>query len=207
MAELLESLIRDYGYLALLVGTFLEGETILLIAGYAAQRGLLNVELCILSAFIGSMSGDQLAFYVGRFFGSPFLAKRPRLKAKVDKALVLFERHHNIIILSFRFFYGFRNITPFALGTTKVSGLKFLLLNAIGALVWATTFGYSGYFFGKVVEKVLQDIHNAEIVLFALIGLVIVGFWARKRWKNRQENKASETTSATQNSSETKIDS
>ena len=63
----LTSLIEDYGYLALLIGTFLEGETILVLAGFAAQRGHLEIEWVIVVAFIGSFSGDQLFFYIGRF--------------------------------------------------------------------------------------------------------------------------------------------
>ena len=35
----LEPLVSTYGYPALLVGTFLEGETILVIAGFLAHRG------------------------------------------------------------------------------------------------------------------------------------------------------------------------
>jgi membrane protein DedA with SNARE-associated domain len=38
----LESILDTYGYLAVLVGTFLEGETILVLGGVAAHRGYLQ---------------------------------------------------------------------------------------------------------------------------------------------------------------------
>jgi membrane protein DedA with SNARE-associated domain len=38
----LESILDPYGYLAVLVGTFLEGETILVLGGFAAHRGYLQ---------------------------------------------------------------------------------------------------------------------------------------------------------------------
>ncbi len=63
----LESFIQTYGYLALLVGTFLEGETILVLAGFAAHLGYLNLPWVILVAFVGTLSGDQLFFYLGRW--------------------------------------------------------------------------------------------------------------------------------------------
>ena len=36
---MLQSLIEDYGYLAVFIGAFLEGETILVMAGFAAYQG------------------------------------------------------------------------------------------------------------------------------------------------------------------------
>lgn len=55
-----ESELIKYGYAALAVGTFLEGETILVIAGFLAHRGYLSMDLVILSAFLGTFFGDQL---------------------------------------------------------------------------------------------------------------------------------------------------
>ena len=39
----LTALIASYGYYALFVGTFLEGETVLIAAGFAAHRGILDL--------------------------------------------------------------------------------------------------------------------------------------------------------------------
>lgn len=54
--------IEHFGYLAILVGTLLEGETFLILGGFAAHRGYLDLSLVILSAFLGTVLGDQL-FY------------------------------------------------------------------------------------------------------------------------------------------------
>ena len=183
--EFLEELIRQYGYLALFIGTFLEGETILLIAGFMAHAGQLDLGLCILSAFAGSLSGDQAAFYIGRFKGKQFIEKRPQWKDRVVRVHKLLERFHEALILSFRFFYGLRNLTPFILGTTDISGIKFFVLNAVGALVWAVSFGYAGYFFGTMVTTVLKDVHNVEKYILVAAVVVGVGIWLYKRYKNK----------------------
>ena len=154
--ESLELLIAQYGYLALFVGTFLEGETILLLAGFLAHSGSLDLQWCIVTAFAGSLSGDQFAFYIGRLKGKAFIAKRPAWQVRVDRVHKMLERFHEVLILSFRFFYGLRNLTPFILGTTHISGLKFFLLNAVGAALWAVIFAFAGYFFGTVVASVLR---------------------------------------------------
>lgn len=187
MLEFLESVVRDYGYFALIVGTFFEGETILLVAGFLAFSGQLDLWLCILSAFGGSLAGDQTAFYVGRWKGRQFVEKRPKWKDRVARVHLMLDRFHEVLILTFRFFYGLRNLTPFILGTTEISGLKFFVLNAIGAFVWAVTFGYAGYFFGTVVTTVLKDVHRIELVLLVVAAAVGGGVWylrARKRRKS-----------------------
>lgn len=188
--EWLEQLVRQYGYLALFVGTFLEGETILLIAGFLAHSGNLDLTTCILTAFLGSLSGDQTAFYIGRLKGKAFIDKRPSWKDKVERVHKMLERFHEVLILSFRFFYGLRNLTPFILGTTDIAGLKFFALNAVGALVWAVTFGCAGYFFGTVVATVLKDVHHIEMVILVVAVVGFTGLWLyrrRKRAKRRLE--------------------
>jgi len=58
----LQSIVENYGYAAILIGTFLEGETILVLAGLAAHQGYLILTWVILAAFAGSLCGDQLFF-------------------------------------------------------------------------------------------------------------------------------------------------
>ena len=58
----LQGVIENYGYAAILIGTFLEGETILVLAGLAAHQGYLVLTWVILAAFLGSLCGDQLFF-------------------------------------------------------------------------------------------------------------------------------------------------
>lgn len=196
--EWLEQLVRQYGYLALFVGTFLEGETILLIAGFLAHTGNLDLTTCILTAFLGSLSGDQTAFYIGRFKGKAFIDKRPNWKDKVERVHKMLERFHEVLILSFRFFYGLRNLTPFILGTTEITGFKFFALNAVGAFVWAVAFGCAGYFFGTVVATVLKDVHHVEMIILVVAVVGFTGLWFyrhRKRAKRSlvvsdQENQA-----------------
>lgn len=187
MLEFLESVVRDYGYLALFIGTFLEGETILLVAGFLAFSGQLDLHMCILTAFLGSLCGDQTAFYIGRFKGKQFVESRPKWKSRVERVHQMLERFHEVLILSFRFFYGLRNLTPFILGTTDISGFKFFALNAIGAAIWAFSFGYAGYFFGTMVATVLKDVHHIEMVILivaACVGLIVWYVKHRKRKKD-----------------------
>lgn len=151
------NLLSTYGYLALFIGTFLEGETILIIAGFAAFNGHLSLPLAILVAFAGSFAGDQTAFYVGRY-NKRFLETRlKKWECRIEKVHRLLEKHQVLVLISFRFFYGFRNVTPFAVGTSNITALRFFVLNGIGAALWAVSFGVGGYYLGDVLERFLQE--------------------------------------------------
>jgi membrane protein DedA with SNARE-associated domain len=171
--ETLTELIRQYGYLAILIGTFLEGETILILGGFAAHMGYLDLPLVIASAFAGSFSGDQLYFYIGRHFGQKIIARRLSWQEGAEKVYKHLHRHQNLLILTFRFFYGFRNVTPFAVGAARISRSRFFTLNLIGAVVWAVSFGSAGFLFGEAFRAFVDNFQMYEI--YALLGLVVAG--------------------------------
>jgi membrane protein DedA with SNARE-associated domain len=158
----LEHLIESYGYLALIIGTFLEGETILVLGGVAAKLDYLKLPWVIASAFVGSLFGDQLLFFLGRYRGRWVLRKFPQWQTRADKVHRIIERHRIPIIIGFRFVYGIRTITPFALGMSRVPAIEFVALNIVSAALWATTFGSLGYLFGKGMELMLGDIRHYE---------------------------------------------
>lgn len=179
--------LTDYGYYALFIITFLEGETVLIIAGFLASTGHLALPWVILSAFLGTFAGDQTFFYLGRFKGIAFLEKRPRWHAKTDKVFDLLSRHQIKVVLGFRFIYGVRNVTPFVIGASRMHPAKFFGLNFVGALVWAIIFGYFGFYFGHLAEAMMGDIKKYEAYI---LGVLILGalilFWrsTRKPTKN-----------------------
>lgn len=175
-------LVSDYGYYALFVGTFLEGETILVIAGFLASTGHLELFWVVVSAFLGTFAGDQTFFYLGRLKGIAFLEKRPLWHSKTDKVFDLLRRHQMKVVLGFRFLYGVRNVTPFVIGASRMHPGKFFVLNFLGALVWAIVVGYLGYTFGHLAEAMMGKIQKYEMyILSALVLGGIFLFWRSNR--------------------------
>lgn len=174
----LEAFIQQYGYLAVFVGTFLEGETVLLLAGFLAHRGYLDLPGVWFAAFLGTFCGDQLFFYLGRFRGAEFIERRPAWRAKSRRVFERLHRHQDWVILGFRFVYGFRTITPLIIGASRVVPLRFLALNALGAALWAVALGTLGYLVGHSMERVLGEVKHYE--LFILVAIAAAGalFWA-----------------------------
>ncbi|MCC5763427.1 DedA family protein, partial [Klebsiella pneumoniae] len=113
---MLQQFLQDFGYFALFLGTFFEGETILVLAGFLAFRGYMQLDTVILTAFLGSYAGDQLWYFLGRRHGRRLLARKPRWQKLGDKALDHVRRHPDLWVLSFRFVYGLRTVMPVAIG-------------------------------------------------------------------------------------------
>ena len=168
----MEEFIQNYGYLAIFIGTFFEGETILVVGGILAQQGLLELPYVALAAFVGSFAGDQLFFQIGRIKGKALLDKRPSWKARAEKINDLLERYRDWIVLSFRFFYGLRNPTPFVIGMSSISTIRFMTLNGIGAFVWAFTISTLGYMFGHAMETFMEDMKH--YMIFVIIGIFTI---------------------------------
>jgi membrane protein DedA with SNARE-associated domain len=180
---MLDSLISQYGYLAILVGTFLEGETILVLGGLAAHRGLLWLPGVMLAAFVGSLLSDQIFFFLGRRHGEAWLARRPQWQPRVQRARELLNRHTTIVILSFRFLYGLRNVTPFALGLSAVPTVRFVVLNAIGAAVWSVAIALLGWSVGEAARQMLGHIEHYERGLGLAIIVIAMLLWI---WHHRR---------------------
>jgi membrane protein DedA with SNARE-associated domain len=166
-------LIEHYGYLAVAVGTFLEGETALVVAGFAAYRGYLALPNVMLVAALASFLGDQLVFHMGRRYGPALLARFPSVQPRAERVKELLRRHHLPLILSIRFLYGLRTAGLIVLGMSGVSAFRFLALNFISAITWATVIASVGYFFGRAVERLLEN--SGAYQLWILGGMLLCG--------------------------------
>lgn len=130
---MLQQFLHDFGYFALFLGTFFEGETILVLAGFLAFRGYMDINLVVVVAFFGSYAGDQLWYFLGRKHGRKLLARKPRWQLMGDRALEHIRKHPDIWVLTFRFVYGLRTVMPVAIGLSGYPPGRYLLLNGIGA--------------------------------------------------------------------------
>ena len=185
----LQEYISTFGYAAIGVGTFFEGETVLVLGSFAAHRGYLNLPLVILSAFIGTFLGDQLYFFLGRLKGKQALEKRPIWKSKSNKVFTLLEYHQIWLIIGFRFIYGLRTVTPFIIGASNIPVFRYFFLNIIGALIWAVIVGILGYFLGNTLEIIIGNIKKYEMLVFTLIAGAGIFLWTIYLVKRNIKNK------------------
>jgi membrane protein DedA with SNARE-associated domain len=173
----LEYLVSTYGYWSILLGTFFEGETILIVAGFVAHLGYLKLPYVMGMAFIGSLSGDQFFFILGRLKGQPLLAKFKKVQNRVDKIHIFLENYNDLIMIGFRFVYGIRILTPIVLGMNhKIKAKRFFLFNTLGAILWSVTVSLGGYLFGGALHLIMKGIKQYELKI--IIGIMIIGLLA-----------------------------
>src|ERR687886_1448562 len=150
-----ELLLQKFGYLAVFIGTFLEGETILVMAGFFAERGYLNLPGVMLCAFSGAYVGHVFWFFLGRKQGVRLLDRFPRMKKHFGKGIRMFERYGAPAIFITQWLYGLRITCAVIIGISRISTLKFLVYEAFTCLVWAIVIAGAGYVFGTAVERLL----------------------------------------------------
>ena len=177
---------QEYGYLALLIGTFFEGETAILVASSLIHHGLFDAFPTVFFGFAGSFISDWLYYMIGRLNGKYFVAKRPGLKAKLEPVQRLFQKHQLQILFSYRFLYGFRVIIPVVIGMSLIRPIQFLFYSVFSGLMWATTVGTAGYFLGRYFD--LKTAAFEENIIFIVVGFALFGIllgWTLKYFMSK----------------------
>lgn len=171
----IESLLAQFGLPAIFLGAAVEGETAVVLGGVIVHRGLAGFIPAIAAAALGSFLADQLFFFLGHRFRDHPRVRRMRATRGFERASAAFARYPTAFVFAFRFLYGLRTVSPLAIGTTGFSPRRFVVLNALAAILWATVFITIGYVFGQSVETLFGHIRPIEHVLLAVVGIAILG--------------------------------
>jgi len=170
----IEALVARYGLAALLVGSGIEGEAVVVAGGLLAHQGLVPLPGAMTAAVVGSFAADQAWFAIGRRFRDHRWVAKARAKPAFARALGALERHRIGFIFAFRFIYGLRTISPIAIGTTQVPARTFLLVNAPAAAIWGTTFTLVGYLFGDAFERIMGRLHPHRQELWWIVAALVL---------------------------------
>ncbi|MGA7826177.1 MAG: DedA family protein [Geobacteraceae bacterium] len=177
MQQFFSEYLQTYGYLFLFLGTFLEGEAVLILAGFFAFQGDLFLPAVMGTALAGSFFGDQLYFFLGRWRGKWLLELLGSKARKFRRALRMIEKYGSFVAVISRYTYGLRIVLPVILGMTKLSRKRFLLLNLLSATSWAILFSLAGFFFGKSASLFIEDLDRYEPYIVLALLFMIGCFW------------------------------
>lgn len=180
-----DAFIGPLGYVAVFLGTMLEGESVLALAGLAAQHGYLMFPAVVVVAVIGAFLGDQVFFFIGRRYGNRVLARFPSLAARAPRIQALLRRWDVLAVVLVRFLYGMRVAGPIVIGSSGIPAWRLALFNFIGALIWAPLVAGIGYFAGQALETWVGRLHHVGIIALMVVALAGVAAWlvvqSRKR--------------------------
>ena len=163
----------------------IEGESIILSAGALCAAGYFSFYKVLLFTFLGTLFADQGIYFLGRYYGPNtlhYLRKRfPKLHHPMDQGLNFLHRHETIYILTFRFIWGIRIISPFIIGAQKVPFFRFSVLNLIAACIWTLISCSAGYSIGSFLGKVTSHIEWWILgMVFLMVTVSIFFQWKKK---------------------------
>ncbi len=190
----LTDLFAHYGYAVVFIGMFLEnagvpvpGETMLLAGAALSRYGSLKLSLVILAAIAGATLGDNLGFFIGRRGGRALVERYGALfgmtSARLSQFDRFFDRHGAKTVFVARFVTGLRVFGAILAGASRLSWSRFLFFNALGAIVWAVTFGAVGYALGYSWHTLEQWIGHSGLALLVLVGVIGALAMLRARWR------------------------
>lgn len=161
------------GEAAAFVGLFLPGEAALLLGGVLASQGRVSLPVMIAVAVVAAIVGDSIGYEIGRR-GGPAL-KRSRLGRAVGaerwtKGEAFLERRGGPAVFFGRWVGVLRALVPSLAGMGRMPYPRFLLWNALGGLLWASTMVLVGYAAGAQYKRVEQLFGRASL----LVGLAAV---------------------------------
>lgn len=183
--ETLQDLAHQYGYVAVFLGILLEnmgiplpGETITLAGGFLAGSGELSYWLTLISAIVGAIVGDNLGYWLGSLGGWGLLVRVGRLFRIPEQQLIQvktqFSDNADRAVLLGRFVALLRIFAGPLAGMVQMPYIRFVLLNAIGATLWAVVMVTLAYTVGRIVPLATLVTWVGQ---FALLALLVVIAW------------------------------
>lgn len=161
------SFIQEWGYLAVFLGSLVEGESIILTASAMAYAGYLSLYKVMIIAFSGTLMADQVLYYIGRKYGTSIFERFPSLKKPSDRAFTLLRKYDTWFIIMSRFVYGVRTAGSMVVGASGVPPRRFVPLNILSAAIWTVISCVGGYLLGDIMIKVIENFDMLQKYIFA----------------------------------------
>lgn len=168
---------------ALFFGFVFPGETAIVVAGVLASQGKVPLPLLLIVIVAAAITGDSVGYEIGRRYGDRLLGVRVlrRHRGKVDKAQRLLRERGAFAVFLGRFTALLRALMPALAGSAKMPYGKFLLFNALGGVVWASTYTIGGYVAGTAFESVAKMAGRILAIVVAVIVVAAITVWSVRR--------------------------
>ncbi len=180
----LNGLIREYSYSILFFGLLLEnvlmlgfiipGVSILLLTGFFAAEGNMNLLLCIIFGTVGTIAGDNINYLLGKYGGKkiPFIQK---LLTKNAHIIAHLKEQNVFYFLFFHFPVYLRTVFPLSLGAVGYPFTRWIWIDTLGAILFNTTFILLGYLIGRSTGAFTDSVDIGNQI--GLVFSVLFGLW------------------------------
>lgn len=185
MTGLVSSYIEHFTYVGLFLVLLLCGlglpvpeDLALLTGGFLVHRGITRYPTTLAISFIGVVAGDNSLFFIGRRFGTGILKYlgfvRPRTLPRIARLKRFMDRHGHMAIFYARFLAGMRALVYLTAGSAGVSPRRFVVYDALGALISVPVVVSIGYFFGDQIESAIRYLGGLDRLVLVAAGACII---------------------------------
>jgi membrane-associated protein len=166
-------------------GIFVATERIDIFPGTPLVEMVIGMSLMIAAAFAGNIAGYE----IGRKLGPPLYARDGRLLKRryFEETEVFFEKHGNKALVIGRFVAFVRTYITIVAGVTGMDRRRFYTWSLIGAVLWVASIVMLGYFLGKKVPWLGDNIDYVIIAIFAFGAVLMVAEAIRRKRTNAPE--------------------
>ena len=182
----------------LLVGFVFPGDTLLLITGISAEKGLgISIGIAAPAIAVAAFLGGELGYYIGKKTGPRIFERRDSgffSKEQVTRTYRFFDKYGALAVILARFVPIVRTLAPIAAGVGRMDYRRYSLYNAVGALAWGFGVTFLGYLIGFIppVSEFVQ--HNIEFILLGAVVLTLIPTIYHV-WKNHRAAKRADAAS------------
>jgi membrane protein DedA with SNARE-associated domain len=181
----IQELIQSYGLWVLFAVVALEstgvpmpGETALVTAAlYAGSTHRIGILTVVVVAATAAIIGDNIGYVIGRLIGLRLIVRYGRYirldETRLKVGQYLFLRHGGKIVFFGRFVAFLRTFAAVLAGVNRMPWSRFLIMNALGGICWASLFGGGAYWFGEKIKLAAGPI--SWLLLIIAIGFVAAG--------------------------------
>ncbi|TWT25723.1 DedA family protein [Planomicrobium sp. CPCC 101110] len=189
--DILVKLADKFGYFAmflfnwiLVLGVPLPNELAAAFSGVLTEIRSFNPVYAYIAAYLGLISSNTFAFFIGQVFGHRLLVRLDQtlLKKSVERFSAFLEKHGRWAI-SFSFFLpGIRWAMPYVVGANRFPFFRYVLYAYPAGSLWLLIYFNIGRAFPFAYEKILG---NLQAVLVSLSGLIILFFLVRYLYQSK----------------------
>lgn len=170
------------------------GETLLVSGAIFAGLGRLDLALVLLAGFVGAVVGDNIGFCIGSRGGRPLVRRwgpyvllPPERLRRVER---FFARYGGAVVAIARFVEGLRQANGIVAGLSDMDWRRFLLWNALGAMLWVGFWGGAGYFAAGEIAALHRVLGPWEtriwIGLAALLPVAVLAHGIASVWRRHR---------------------
>lgn len=159
-----------------IIGSIVPGSVTMTAIGILAGSGVLRIDMTLLAAILGAVSGDGLSYALGYIYSEQLTDKWPfrNYPSWLKYGKEFFQRHGAKSVFFGRFVGPLRSIIPVIAGIMHMKHWPFFVANVLSAIGWSVMYVMPGVVIGAASQELSAE---SATRFFLLILILLAGIW------------------------------